>query len=84
MPHELPEPFTSLVQRELVILSKNFGQLGRTCWELSRVLLRAREEYDKMAINKGESGAEAMVERLATQSDPPADPFSTPLSEDYD
>ncbi len=52
------EPITSLIQREMTILSKNFGHLGRTSWELSRLLLRAREEYGKMALTQGELGAE--------------------------
>ncbi len=52
------EPLTSLIQRELTILSKNFGLLGRTSWELSRLLLRARDEYDMTSVNKGRSGAE--------------------------
>ena len=83
MPLAINEPLTSLLQRELTVLSKNFGGLGRTCWELSRLLLRARDEYDKMTINKGESGAEDMsgAGPLPPQA---ADPFSTPLSEDYD
>ena len=53
------EPLTSLIQRELAILSKNFGGLQRTCWELSRLLLRAREEYDMTSVNKGKSGAKS-------------------------
>jgi len=53
------EPLDSLFQRELTILSKNFGQLGRTSWELCRLLLRAREENGTMARNKGKSGAES-------------------------
>ena len=53
------EPFTSLLQRELTILSKNFGQASRTIYELSRVLLRAREEHAMTSVNKGESGAES-------------------------
>ena len=80
------EPLTSLFQRELTILSKNFGQCGRTCWELSRLLLRAREEYDKDGFYKGESGAEA-----GGQSGPPAmvDSVSVPdepsyLQEEFD
>jgi hypothetical protein len=81
------EPITSLLQRELTVLSKNFGQLGRTSWELSRLLLRARSECDKMAINKGESGAEvvdcsvtpAVVVRSASD-----DPFGPNLEFDYD
>ncbi len=52
------DTLTSLIIREVTILSKSFGQLSRNCWELSRVLLRSLEEYDKMTINKGESGAE--------------------------
>ena len=74
---------TSLLVRELAIASKNFGQLGRTCWELSRVLLQADEYYDKMTINKGESGAEDMSEAAGLPSQT-SDPFSTPLHEDYD
>ena len=56
------EPFQSLLAREVTILSKNFGQLQRTCWELGRVLLRERDSYDKMAINKGKSGAKQYSE----------------------
>ena len=73
------EPLTSLLQRELTILSKNFGQLGGTCYALSRLLLRAREEYGMMAINKGKSGAES------DGADPlPEDPFSGDLFEGVD
>ncbi len=53
------EPVTSLLQRELTILSKNFGQLQRTCWELGRLLLRARTEYGMTSVNKGKSGTES-------------------------
>ena len=53
------EPITSLLQRELTIFSKNFGGLQRTCWELSRLLLRARDEYDMTSVNKGKSGTES-------------------------
>ncbi len=52
------DTLTSLLVREVTILSKSFGQLSRNCWELSRVLLQSLEEYDKMTINKGESGTE--------------------------
>ena len=54
------EPLTSLLQRELTILARDFGRTSSTVYELSRVLLRAREECDKMTINKGESGAETV------------------------
>ncbi len=53
----MTEPLTSLIQRELTILSKNFGQLGRTSWELSRLLLRVRNEYAIDGNYEGESGA---------------------------
>ncbi len=77
MPLVIDPQLTSLLVRELAIASKNFGQLSRTCWELSRVLLRSLPEYDKMTINKGESGTERSgVDPL------PSDPFQTPLFED--
>ena len=72
------EPLTSLLQRELTILAKQFGSLSGTCWEISRLLLRAREEYGMMAINKGKSGAESDV--AASQ----ADPFQADLFEGVD
>ncbi len=55
----MDEPLISLLQREVTILAKNYGQLNRTCWEISRLLLRHRLEYGMTSVNKGESGAES-------------------------
>ena len=70
------EPITSLLQREVTILAKNFGQLERTCWELSRLLLRARDEYDMTSVNKGESGTESAdgVDPLPESASVPDEP----------
>jgi len=77
------EPITSLLQRELVILSKNFGHLGRTSWELSRLLLRAREELGTYVPTKGESGTDP-EEMFLPSSESDGDPFGPNLQEDYD
>ena len=53
------EPLTSILLREVTILAKKFGDSSRCCWEIRRALLQHRGECDKMAINKGESGAES-------------------------
>ncbi len=78
----MPDPTThSLLIREVTILAKSFGQLQRNCWELSRVLLRALEEYDKMTLNKGESGGDS--DRPLPES-PPGDPFTADLWSSHD
>ncbi len=77
-----PEPISSLLVRELTILSKNFGQLSTSLWELSRVLLQVDVVYAKEA-NTYKDGKAA-----APGSTPPesssADPFSSPLFESHD
>ncbi len=55
----MTDQLTSLLARELTILSKNFGELGRTCWQLGRVLLRDDLGYATDGSHKGQSGAEA-------------------------
>ncbi len=74
---------TSLLVRELTILSKSFGQMSRNTWELSRVLLRVLPEYDKTSINKGVSGEEPTVTTLPEGS-PSDDPFQADLWRSFD
>ena len=80
------EPVTSLLQRELTILSNEFGKISRTIWELSRVLLRLREESATMALNKGESGDESVLESASQTPSgaAPPDPFQLDLWSSYD
>ena len=75
------EPLTSLMQRELVILSRDFGRASRGFSEMARVLreLRTGREYAKTATNKGADGGSSQL----TLPDV-ADPFRVPLSEDHD
>ncbi len=82
MPHGT-DRITSLLVRELVIISRDFGRLSGGCWELSRVLLRNLSNYDTLSVNKGESGAES------DGANPPSDavsedPFGPQLEIDYD
>ncbi len=35
---EHPEPFTSILIRELTILAREFGHVSRACWLISRAL----------------------------------------------
>ncbi len=56
------EPLTSLLIRETSIAASAAGKLSRALWQISRVLrehLQPDVDYDKMAINKGRSGAES-------------------------
>ena len=58
------EPLTSLLRRELAIAASGAGKLSRALWEMNRVLrqhLQPDVECDKMAINKGRSGAETSI-----------------------
>ncbi len=64
------EPITSLLIRETTIAASAAGKLSRALWQISRVLrehLQPEVDCDKMAINKGKSGAEA-----GGRSGPPA------------
>ena len=69
----MDEPITSLLQREVTILSKNFGQLRQTCWEISRLLLRLREEYAKDDSQQGDVGGGIL------SANPQADPLPADL-----
>ena len=55
------EPITSLLIRETSIAASAAGKLSGALWQISRVLrehLQPDVKCDKMAINKGRSGAE--------------------------
>ena len=78
------EPITSLLIRETSIAAAASGKLSRALWEISRVLrlhLQPDVKYDKMAINKGRSGAERSEAGPLTA---PADPFQADLFEGSD
>ncbi len=79
MPREI-DRLTSLFVRELTILSKDYGRLGRSCWELSRVLLHGLDAYAKDDSQQGEVGDETDVQSLTGPS-APADPFQADLWE---
>ncbi len=72
------EPLTSLLQREFVILAKNYGELSRTSSQIGRLLLRLRAEYGTLEANKGKSGTNGSL------SLPSSDPFQFPLDGDHD
>jgi len=55
------EPLTSLMIRELRITAHKFGQVSRSMDVMARMLrlhLQPDVKCDKMALNKGRSGAE--------------------------
>ncbi len=67
---------TSLLVRELAIASKNYGHLARTCWEMSRLLLKSNGEYATVSGHKEEVGSEAVCQ--------PSLEFGSGSEEDYD
>jgi len=80
------EPLTSLLIRETTIAAGAAGKLSRALWEISRVLrqhLQPDVNYDKMAINKGRSGAEKVETPVETRSQPTLD-FGSGNERDYD
>ncbi len=65
------EPFTSLLIRETTIAASAAGKLSGALWQISRVLrehLQPDVNNARMAINKGQSGAES--DGAASQLDP--------------
>jgi hypothetical protein len=80
------ETLTSLLLREVTIAASGAGKLSRALWEVSRVLrehLRVDAKYDKMAINKGRSGAETDETPVESRSQPSLD-FGSGNERDYD
>ncbi len=81
------EPLTSLLIRELRIMSAKFGQVSRCADEMARALrlhLQSDVNNARMAPNKGQSGAEAADD---PQSDAPLLPGLVEpeiLSREYD
>ena len=81
------EPLTSLLIRETSIAAGAAGKLSRALWEISRVLrshLQPGVEYDKMAINKGRSGAETDETPVESRSQPSLFEEPESLRKDYD
>ncbi len=74
---------TSLLQREVTILARDFGHASRACWEISRALLQYRQSCGMMALNEEEVAGK----RDPSQADLPAQPsldFGTGNERDYD
>ena len=81
-----PEPITSLLRRELAIAASGAGKLTGALWEMNRALrthLQPELDCDKMAINKGRSGAE--TSRVSDEAPLlPFPEFGSGSDKDYD
>ena len=74
---------TSLLQRETAILSRDFGHAQRACWEISRALLRFRQECGMMAINEEEVAGKRAPSQAVLPAQPSLD-FGSGNERDYD
>ncbi len=74
---------TSLLQREVTILSRDFGHASRACWEISRALLRYREKDGMMAINEEEVAGNREPSQAVLPAQPSLD-FGSGNERDYD
>ena len=68
------EPLPSLLLREVSILARDSRKLADTCWELRRVLLLVRAEYDTLHVYQGKSGEENL-RRPSLSDSSPSDPL---------
>ncbi len=77
------EPITSLLVREMTILAKNFGHLGRTSYEISRLLRESQLEgfpsSESCAKEGDQQGKVGGSDQLTL-----TDPFPTPMGGDND
>ncbi len=77
------EPFPSLLQRELAILSRDYGRVSRSCWEMSRVLLRLRNDSATLAGMEEDVSGKSPPSKAADPDQPSLD-FGSGSEEDYD